>query len=326
MALPLRRPARPARARRPTRSARRGAVVAVALPVGPARRAGMERGQPGRGYDPAGPGSAGAVVQARVRHADPVLQGPGGGGDDERGRRARRRRVVVDSSGNAGIAVAAYAARAGMAAEVFVPAGDVAGQGGGHRGVRGPGGRRRRRPGRGGRGRPDAAEETGAWYASHVYRPAFVHGVKTLAFELWEQLGGRAPGTVVVPAGNGTLVLGLWLGFRELAAAVASTGCRRSSPCRPSAAPRWPAGPQRSDGGVGHRHRGAAPRERSGLPSWRPAAGGHRPRGGPRPRPRRAGPPGLRRRADRSGGLGRPAGPRGRTRSHRGGARTGRAG
>jgi threonine synthase len=62
-----------------------------------------------------------------------------------------------------------------------------------------------------------AVERTGAWYASHVYRPAFVHGVKTLAYELWEQLGGP-PGRVVVPAGNGTLVLGLWLGFRELAA------------------------------------------------------------------------------------------------------------
>jgi threonine synthase len=59
------------------------------------------------------------------------------------------------------------------------------------------------------------------WYASHVYQPSFVHGVKTLAFELWEQLGrgGPAPATVVVPAGNGTLVMGLWLGFRELGAA-----------------------------------------------------------------------------------------------------------
>jgi threonine synthase len=63
----------------------------------------------------------------------------------------------------------------------------------------------------------EAVRASGAWYASHVYRPEFVHGVKTLAFELWEQLGGP-PATVVVPAGNGTLVQGLWLGFRALAA------------------------------------------------------------------------------------------------------------
>jgi threonine synthase len=128
-----------------------------------------------------------------------------------------RSRLVVDSSGNAGRAVAAYAARAGLSAAVYVPADTseakvaaVARFGAQVVVVEG--------------GRSSAAEaafqaveSTGAWYASHVYRPEFGHGVKTLAFELWEQLGG-APQTVVVPVGNGTLVLGLWLGFRELAA------------------------------------------------------------------------------------------------------------
>jgi threonine synthase len=51
-------------------------------------------------------------------------------------------------------------------------------------------------------------EHTGAYYASHVYQPLFAHGVKTLMLELWEQLGGRLPATLVVPAGNGTLVSG----------------------------------------------------------------------------------------------------------------------
>jgi threonine synthase len=126
-------------------------------------------------------------------------------------------RVAVDSSGNAGMAVAAYAARAGMAAEVFVPAGTAetkvaAVVASGARLVTVTGDR-----GAVAAAARDAAA-VGAWYASHVYRPVFVHGVKTLAFELWEQLGGRVPATVVVPAGNGTLVLGLWLGFRELMA------------------------------------------------------------------------------------------------------------
>ncbi len=124
--------------------------------------------------------------------------------------------VVVDSSGNAGAAVAAYCGHAGMGAEVFVPETTApsrvaAIEAFGARVVRVPGDRAAAAA-----AAQEAVHRSGAWYASHVYRPAFVHGVKTLAFELWEQLGGREPGLVVVPAGNGTLVLGLWLGFREL--------------------------------------------------------------------------------------------------------------
>ena len=100
------------------------------------------------------------------------------------------------------------------------------------------------------------------WYASHVYRPTFVHGVKTLAFELWEQLGGRSPGTVVVPAGNGTLVLGLWTGFRELAAArsrpalpaiiaVQAERCAPLAGLRPAGPTAAPASPSPSRPGAG---------------------------------------------------------------------------
>jgi threonine synthase len=130
---------------------------------------------------------------------------------------AGERVAVADSSGNAGKAVAAYAARAGMRAEIFVPAGTPAAKtsaavasgatvievGGGREAAAGAAMRR--------------VEAGGAWYASHVYQAAFVHGVKTLAFELFEQLGGRVPGSVVVPVGNGSLVQGLWLGFSEIA-------------------------------------------------------------------------------------------------------------
>ena len=65
----------------------------------------------------------------------------------------------------------------------------------------------------------DHVEATGAFYASHVYNPLFHHGTKTFAFELWEQLGGHLPATVLVPAGNGTLLIGASIGFKELAAA-----------------------------------------------------------------------------------------------------------
>jgi threonine synthase len=143
-------------------------------------------------------------------------------------------RVVVDSSGNAGRSVAAYAARAGITAEVYVPdstspAQVAAVEGLGARVVVVAGNRA---------AAADAARsavaKTGAWYASHVYRPEFVHGVKTLAFELQEQLDGP-PGTVVVPAGNGTLVLGLWLGFRELGVRLPRIVAVQAERCAPLA-------------------------------------------------------------------------------------------
>jgi threonine synthase len=56
-------------------------------------------------------------------------------------------------------------------------------------------------------------------YASHVYHPYFLHGVKTYGYEIWEQRGRSLPETVVVPVGNGTLVLGCYLAFSELVAA-----------------------------------------------------------------------------------------------------------
>lgn len=128
--------------------------------------------------------------------------------------------VLVDSSGNAGRAVAAYAGRAGLHCTVYLPEGTdpakVSGIAGyGAEVVEVQGGR-----GAAAAAAAEAASVPGApFYASHVYQPTFHHGVKTLAFELFEQIPGVEAGTVVVPAGNGTLVLGLWLGFGDLVAA-----------------------------------------------------------------------------------------------------------
>src|SRR4029077_12896946 len=55
------------------------------------------------------------------------------------------------------------------------------------------------------------------FYASHNWHPFFVEGTKTLAFELWEQLGFAAPDNVLVPTGYGSNILGLDRGFDELA-------------------------------------------------------------------------------------------------------------
>jgi threonine synthase len=129
----------------------------------------------------------------------------------QRGARA----LIADSSGNAGSAIAAYAARAGLPCTVFVPAATSPGK---REQIQAYGAALEPVPG----DRTatsvaaiEAVRRTGAMYASHVYDPYFVQGTKTFAFELWEQSGG-VPDVVVVPVGNGTLLLGAARGFGEL--------------------------------------------------------------------------------------------------------------
>ncbi len=122
--------------------------------------------------------------------------------------------VVEDSSGNAGASLAAYAARAGIRARIFVPSHaspakkiQIALYGAELVEVEGP---------REGSARAVQEEaEKGYYYASHYYNPLILEGMKTAAYEIWEQLG-RAPDAIVLPVGHGTLLLGLYRGFRDL--------------------------------------------------------------------------------------------------------------
>ncbi|WP_200530266.1 pyridoxal-phosphate dependent enzyme [Halorubrum sp. LN27] len=138
-------------------------------------------------------------------------------------------RVVEDSSGNAGAAIATYAARAGIDAAVYVPA-DV--KESKLRAIRRAGAEPVRIEG----SRADVTEacvaavigdgrsggETGggtresAWYASHAWNPAFFEGTATVAYEIAAQRGWEAPDAVVTPLGHGTLFLGAYRGFRRL--------------------------------------------------------------------------------------------------------------
>ena len=125
-------------------------------------------------------------------------------------------RVVEDSSGNAGAAIATYAARAGIEAEVFVPAEAKAGK---LRAIENSGATVRRVSG----SRQDvtdaclAAVASGeAWYASHAYQPAFFEGTATMAYEVAAQREWQVPDAVVTPLGHGTLFVGLYLGFSRL--------------------------------------------------------------------------------------------------------------
>ncbi|WP_439594506.1 pyridoxal-phosphate dependent enzyme [Falsiroseomonas sp.] len=124
------------------------------------------------------------------------------------------RSVLEDSSGNGGAAVSAYAAAGGMAATIFVPsstspAKTVQSRAAGAAIELIPGSRQ---------DCADAALAKSAeiFYASHNWQPFFLEGTKTLAYELWEDLGFKVPDNVIVPCGAGSNVLGCWLGFSEL--------------------------------------------------------------------------------------------------------------
>ena len=122
--------------------------------------------------------------------------------------------VLEDSSGNAGASLSSYAAAAGMHCRILVPEtasypkiAQIAAGGADVVTIRGT--------------RQDVADAAlrmshEIFYASHNWQPFFVEGTKTLAYELWEQLGFTAPDNVIVPLGYGSNVLGCERGFAEL--------------------------------------------------------------------------------------------------------------
>ena len=126
--------------------------------------------------------------------------------------------LSVPTAGNAGCAMAAYAAAAGIEARVFMPRDvkrpfvDESTLLGAHvelvDGLITDAGR-------------IAAERGGplGWYdVSTLKEPYRLEGKKTMAFELAEQLEWRWPDVIVYPAGGGTGLIGMWKGFEELEA------------------------------------------------------------------------------------------------------------
>ncbi|MFB5662569.1 threonine synthase [Alteribacillus sp. HJP-4] len=149
-------------------------------------------------------------------------------------------KVIADSSGNAGTAIAAYCARAGLPCHVYVPESASEKK---LEQIRAHGAELQKVPG----SRADTAEaamtavdEKKHFYASHVYNPFFYEGTKTFAFEIWEQLNFTVPDTLVLPVGNGTLVLGAFIGFQDLMNAGLITSLPKitavqAEPCAPLA-------------------------------------------------------------------------------------------
>jgi threonine synthase len=133
-----------------------------------------------------------------------------------RARTLGARTISVPSAGNAGNATAAYAARAGLEAKVFMPrdvklpfvlecqlygadvtlvdglitdAGRIAAERGAHR----------------------------RWYdVSTLKEPYRIEGKKTMGYEVAEQLDWRLPDWVIYPTGGGTGMIGMWKAFDEL--------------------------------------------------------------------------------------------------------------
>lgn len=138
--------------------------------------------------------------------------------------RAGARRFTLPTAGNAGVAAAAYGARAGVPVKVFAPRttpptilAQIEAFGGdlslldGHIG--------------------DCGKASRAWAAEHdavdlstLREPYRIEGKKTLALEIAMQSNWTLPDAIIYPTGGGTGLIGMWKGFQELLAAGWVTG------------------------------------------------------------------------------------------------------
>ncbi|MGB3305568.1 MAG: threonine synthase [Thermomicrobiales bacterium] len=127
------------------------------------------------------------------------------------------RAIAIPSAGNAASAMAAYAARAGLPAHVFMPedAPEVTKAEcriyGAHltlvKGLINDAGRALR----------EAKQDD--WFdVSTLKEPYRAEGKKTMGLELAEQLGWRLPDAIIYPTGGGTGIVGMWKAFAELEA------------------------------------------------------------------------------------------------------------
>lgn len=124
--------------------------------------------------------------------------------------------VVIPSAGNAAGAMAAYAAKAGMGAHVFMPT-DV------------PYPFKQECEALGatvtlieglitdcGREAKKQADEHGWFAVSTLKEPYRIEGKKTMGYELAEQFGWHLPDVIVYPTGGGTGLIGMWKAFDEM--------------------------------------------------------------------------------------------------------------
>jgi threonine synthase len=124
--------------------------------------------------------------------------------------------VCLPSAGNAGGALAAYAARGGLKAHVFLPADvprvfvmEAEAMGADVRTV----------PGTiadAGRVAAEEGEKNGWYDCATLKEPYRVEGKKTMGYELAEQMGWKLPDAILYPTGGGTGLIGMWKAFSEM--------------------------------------------------------------------------------------------------------------
>lgn len=149
------------------------------------------------------------------------------------------RGVTIPTAGNAGGALAAYAARAGLPAHVFMPSDapdankkEVSHAGGVLHlidGLIGDAGEQSRA----------LAADRGMFDLSTLQEPYRAEGKKTMGYEIAEQCGWTFPDAIVYPTGGGTGVVGIWKAAEELEALGWTDGkrprffCVQAEGCQP---------------------------------------------------------------------------------------------
>jgi threonine synthase len=128
-------------------------------------------------------------------------------------------RFTVPTAGNAGVALAAYGARAGATVRVYAPRSTPSRL---LEQVRVHGAELLVQDGHIG----DCGRASRAWAAEHsafdvstLREPYRIEGKKTLGLEIAEQMGWTLPDVIVYPTGGGTGLIGMWKAFDELRAA-----------------------------------------------------------------------------------------------------------
>jgi threonine synthase len=126
-------------------------------------------------------------------------------------------RVACASTGNTSASLAAYAARAGLECIVLIPSGKVAlGKlaqalvyGAQVLQIEGSFDDALRTI-------MELAQSKTGLYLLNSVNPYRLEGQKTLAYEVWDQLEGRVPDTIIVPVGNAGNISAIWKGFQDL--------------------------------------------------------------------------------------------------------------
>jgi threonine synthase len=126
--------------------------------------------------------------------------------------------LAIPTAGNAGGALAAYAARAGLRSVIVMPADTPAANviecqafGADVRKIEGL-------ISDCGRYVAENKDKEGWFDVSTLKEPYRIEGKKTMGYELWEQFDGKLPEVIVYPTGGGVGLIGMWKAFAEMQA------------------------------------------------------------------------------------------------------------